>query len=177
MAENFRAELPHRKVVAPAPKHRVEVLHHHTNGSAHLISSCRCLDLASDQGHIAIGWPLLEEVTIRRLPGPHLAMRETEENETVLTPGKASDPGLVRAQTQSQRGQNPLDSPTGLLDSTLTGTHDDKVIAIPHQHPQAGELRDPPLIQHVERDVRQQRGNRSGSRGAFLRPGPVPCQN
>jgi hypothetical protein len=62
-------------------------------------------------------------------------MRETEENETVLTPGKASDPGLVRVQMQSQCGQNPLDSPTGLLDSTLTGTHDDKVIAVPHQHP------------------------------------------
>lgn len=110
------------EVVAPAPKYRVEVCYHRTDRSAHLISSGRGLDLTSDQGHIAIGRPFLKEITIRRLPGPYLAMSEAEEDEAVLTLEEASDPGLARVQVQSQRGQDSLDSPAGLLDSTLTGT-------------------------------------------------------
>jgi hypothetical protein len=148
------------EVVTPAPKHRVEICHRHAEGSAHLMSSCCGLDLTSDQGHIAIGWPFLKEITLRPFPGPHLAMTEAEENETVFTLGEASDPGLVRVQSQSQSEQDHLDSPSGLLDPTLTGTQNDKVIAIPHQYPQAGALRDPSLIQRVECNVHQQRGNR-----------------
>lgn len=110
------------EVVAPAPEYRVETLHHRADGSAHLISSCRGLDLTSDQGHITVGRPSLEEIAVRPFPGSYLAMRETEEDKPVLTLGEASDPGLVWVQSQSQRGQDHLDSPVGLPGSTLTGT-------------------------------------------------------
>jgi hypothetical protein len=148
------------EVVTPAPKHRVEAHHHHADGSTHLVSPCCGLDLTSDQGHSAIGRPFLKRIAVRSFPGPHLAVRKIEEDKTVLTLRKASDPGLVRVQSQSQCGQDHLNSPSSLLDPTLARTQDDKVITIPHQHPQTGALRDLFLIQHMERDVRQQRGNR-----------------
>ena len=83
------------EVVAPAAKYRVEVIHHHTNRSAHLIASCCGLDLTPDQSHVAVGRPLLEEIAVRVFPGSYLAMREAEENEAILTLGEASGPGLV----------------------------------------------------------------------------------
>jgi hypothetical protein len=68
---------------------------------------------------------------------------------------------LSGVQVQPQRGQDLGHQPAGLLGLLSRSAQDDEVVAVPDEHPEAAALPRPFRIQHVEREVGQQRGDDS----------------
>jgi hypothetical protein len=85
---------------------------------------------------------------------------EAEKVEPLPALGQLYDPGLVGVQVQPQRGQDLGHQPAGVLGLLSCPAEDDEVVAIPDERPEAATVPRPRLVQHVQRDIGQQRGNR-----------------
>ena len=78
-------------------------------------------------------------------------------------------------QPQPERGQDLPHQPAGLFGPCLRRAEDDEVVGIPHQHPEPPPVALPGLIEDVQRDVGEQRGDRRTLRGARHRVGDHPA--
>jgi hypothetical protein len=68
-------------------------------------------------------------------------------------------------QHQPQSGQDLAHPPARLLSAGPALAHHQEVVGVPHQHPEVAGRARPFRIQHVERDVAQQRADRRALRG------------
>lgn len=92
-------------------------------------------------------------------------MVEPAEIESLRASGETDDAGLVGMQPQPEASQHVCD-PTVSLDGSLAGrAQDHEVVGVSHEHTQSAALL-PGAIQHVERDVGQQRRDRRSLRRA-----------
>jgi hypothetical protein len=85
---------------------------------------------------------------------------EAEEVDALLAPGKAHDTGLAGMQLQPQLAKDRRHPPQRLLGGCPASAEHDEVVGEAHQHPELAAGPRPFRIQHVERDVAQQGGDR-----------------
>jgi hypothetical protein len=163
-------ELPRRiavvEVATPAAQDAVEPDHHPVDRVAHIAPVGRLPDLGPDRRHRAVRRPSLQVVATSEPPRLHLAQVEAEEVDPLLSAGEADDPGLVGVQVQPQTGQDLGHPPARLLGVCTASAQHQEVVGVPHQHPEAARRARPFRIQHVERDVAQQRADRRALRGS-----------
>jgi hypothetical protein len=85
---------------------------------------------------------------------------EAEKVEALSASGKADNAGLLGVQSHPESFQHLCRQFTGLF-SPLRGRRQDyKIIAVSHQCSQPAAFALPRLIEDVQSDIRQQRGNR-----------------
>lgn len=85
---------------------------------------------------------------------------KAQEVEAIPALGEAGDLGLVGVQMQPDDGQDLSRPSPGLLGPSLGGADDDEVVAVPDERPQAVPGALPFLVQHMEGDIGEQRGDR-----------------
>lgn len=87
-------------------------------------------------------------------------MVEAEEIEALPAPGEADNAGLLGVQSHPELFQHARRQLPGLFGPLFCRRQDHEIIAVPHQCPQPASLALPRLIENVQCDIRQQRGNR-----------------
>jgi len=85
-------------------------------------------------------------------------MVEAQEVEPFGTSLEVHDPGLVGMQPQPEWGQDRRHAPLGLVGARTVGAQDHEIIGVSNEHPQLPTAVRPGLVEDVEGDVGQQRG-------------------
>nr|WP_308297322.1 MULTISPECIES: hypothetical protein [unclassified Streptomyces] len=85
---------------------------------------------------------------------------EAEEIEALLTPSEAGDAGFLGVQSHPELFQYPRRQLPGRLGPLSGRRQDHEVVAAPHQHSQPATFVLPRLVEDVQGDVGQQRGDR-----------------